>query len=111
MTAERLKAAESINVTWNEVPFGHVNGLLMGYSIKYRRVKTAEKNVVHLEETAIAKSTDLWIVLNVQTYSVYKIEVAAFGLIPSLTCHVNIERSIILKHRVGLGGGRFWRIT
>ena len=70
MTAERLKAAESINVTWNEVPFGHVNGLLMGYSIKYRRVKTAEKNVVHLEETAIAKSTDLWIVLNVQTYSV-----------------------------------------
>ncbi|CAH3162903.1 unnamed protein product [Pocillopora meandrina] len=64
--------------TWNEVPFGHVNGLLMGYSIKYRRVKTAEKNVVHLEETAIAKSTDLWIVLNVQTYSVYIIEVAAF---------------------------------
>ena len=78
MTAERLKAAESINVTWNEVPFGHVNGLLMGYSIKYRRVKTAEKSVVHLEETAIAKSTDFWIVLNVQTYSVYKIEVAAF---------------------------------
>nr|XP_058971271.1 uncharacterized protein LOC131797634 [Pocillopora verrucosa] len=78
VTAERLKAADSINVTWNEVPFGHVNGLLMGYSIKYRRVKTAEKNVVHLEETAIAKSTDFWMVLNVQTYSVYKIEVAAF---------------------------------
>ena len=77
MTAERLKAAESINVTWNEVPFGHVNGLLMGYSIEYQRVKTAEKCVVHLNDTAIANSTDPWIVLNVQIYSVYKIKVAA----------------------------------
>ncbi|XP_022801143.1 contactin-3-like [Stylophora pistillata] len=79
VTAEKLKAAESINVTWNEVPFGHVNGLLMGYSIKYRRVKTAEVNVVHsVEETAVAKSNDLWIVLSVQSYSVYAIRVAAF---------------------------------
>lgn len=79
VTAEKLKAAESINVTWNEVPFSHVNGLLMGYSIKYRRVKTAEVNVVHsVEETAVAKSNDLWIVLTVQTYSVYAIRVAAF---------------------------------
>ena len=61
------------------MPFGHVNGLLMGYSIKYRRVKTAEVNVVHsVEETAVAKSNNLWIVLSVQSYSVYAIRVAAF---------------------------------
>ncbi|XP_022801150.1 uncharacterized protein LOC111338870 isoform X2 [Stylophora pistillata] len=79
VAAEKLKAAESIKVSWNEVPFGHVNGLLMGYSIKYRRVKTAEKNLVYsVEETAIAKSNDLWIILSVQTYSVYEIRVAAF---------------------------------
>ena len=34
-------------------------------------------------------------------------ELQMFGLIPSLTCHVNIEKFIIFKHRVGWGGGEF----
>ena len=51
----------------------------MGYSIKYRRIVTAEKEVLPWEEeTAIAKSTDLFIFLKVQTYSIYEIKVAAF---------------------------------
>lgn len=79
MTAEKLKAAESIKVTWKPVPFGYVNGLLMGYSIKYRRIVTADDEVLRtVEETAIAKPTDLSINLKVQTYSVYEIKVAAF---------------------------------
>ncbi|XP_066030883.1 uncharacterized protein [Pocillopora verrucosa] len=79
VAAERLKAAEFIKVTWSPVPFGYVGGLLMGYSIKYRRIVTAEKEVLPWEEeTAIAKSTDLFIFLKVQTYSIYEIKVAAF---------------------------------
>ena len=79
VAAERLKAAEFIKVTWSPVPFGYVGGLLMGYSIKYRRIVTAEKEVLPLEEEiAIAKSTDLFIFLKVQTYSIYEIKVAAF---------------------------------
>lgn len=79
VTAEKLKGAESIKVTWSPVPFGFVNGLLMGYSIKYRRLITAEKEVLRtVEETAIAKATDHSIRLDVQTYSVYDIKVAAF---------------------------------
>ena len=79
VAAERLKAAEFIKVTWSPVPFGYVGGLLMGYSIKYRRIVTAEKEVLLLEEeTAMAKSTDLFIFLKVQTYSIYEIKVAAF---------------------------------
>ena len=51
----------------------------MGYSIKYRRIVTAEKEVLPLEEEiATAKSTDLFIFLKVQTYSIYEIKVAAF---------------------------------
>ena len=51
----------------------------MGYSINYRRIVTAEKEVLPLEEeTATAKSTDLFIFLKVQTYSIYEIKVAAF---------------------------------
>ena len=61
------------------MPFGYVGGLLMGYSINYRRIVTAEKEVLPLEEeTATAKSTDLFIFLKVQTYSIYEIKVAAF---------------------------------
>ena len=79
VAAERLKAAEFIKVTWSPVPFGYVGGLLMGYSINYRRIVTAEKEVLPLEEeTATAKSTDLFIFLKVQTYSIYEIKVAAF---------------------------------
>ena len=79
VAAERLKAAEFIKVTWSPVPFGYVGGLLMGYSIKYRRIVTAEKEVLPLEEEiATAKSTDLFIFLKVQTYSIYEIKVAAF---------------------------------
>lgn len=79
VTAEKLKGAESIKATWSPVPFGFVNGLLMGYSIKYRRLITAEKEVLRtVEETAIAKATDHSIRLDVQTYSVYDIKVAAF---------------------------------
>ena len=79
VAAERLKAAEFIKVTWSPVPFGYVGGLLMGYSIKYRRIVTAEKEVLPLEEeTATAKSTDLFIFVKVQTYSIYEIKVAAF---------------------------------
>ena len=75
VAAERLKAAEFIKVTWSPVPFGYVGGLLIGYSIKYRRIVTAEKEVLPTEEeTAMAKSTDL----KVQTYSIYEIKVAAF---------------------------------
>ena len=79
VAAERLKAAEFIKVTWSPVPFGYVGGLLIGYSIKYRRIVTAEKEVLPTEEeTAMAKSTDLFIFLKVQTYSIYEIKVAAF---------------------------------
>ena len=61
------------------MPFGYVGGLLIGYSIKYRRIVTAEKEVLPTEEeTAMAKSTDLFIFLKVHTYSIYKIKVAAF---------------------------------
>ena len=52
----------------------------MGYSIKYRRIKTAEWEVFYTEEhTVTAKPTEYLISLDdVQTYSIYEIQVAAF---------------------------------
>lgn len=79
VTAHNLTSAVAINVTWTPVPVGHVNGLLMGYSIKYQRIRTAELGVVDADEhTLTVKSTDLLVELQVQTYSIYKIQVAAF---------------------------------
>ena len=79
VATDRLKASEFIQVIWIHVPFGYVGGLLIGYFIKYHRIVTAEKEVLPTEEeTAMAKSTDLFIFLKVQTYSIYEIKVAAF---------------------------------
>ena len=75
MATERLKASEFIQVIWIHVPFGYVGSLLIGYFIKYQRIVAPGKEVLPTEEeTAMAKSTDL----KVQTYSIYKIKVAAF---------------------------------
>ena len=79
VTAHNLTSALGINVTWTPVPIGHVNGLLMGYSIKYRRIQTAEMDVFDTEEyTVTVKPTDLMVELSVETYSIYEIQVAAF---------------------------------
>lgn len=79
VTAHNLTSAVAINVTWSSVPVGHVNGLLMGYSINYRRIQTAEREVFDTEEyTFTVKPGDLFVELEADTYSIYEIQVAAF---------------------------------
>ena len=51
----------------------------MGYYLKYQRIQTAEKAVFDTEEHIVTlKPSELSILLQVQTYSTYKIQVAAF---------------------------------
>ena len=80
LTADNLTSEATIPVQWSPVPNGHVNGLLMGYSIKYQRIRTAERSVFYRteEETMIVKPNQRSILLPVQTYSTYSIKVAAF---------------------------------
>ena len=79
VTAQNLTSEASIDVTWSPVPSGHVNDILMGYSVKYLRIQTAERNVFNTEEhTLTTKPTDQLISLQVDTYSTYRIQVAAF---------------------------------
>lgn len=79
VTAKNLTSEISIEVNWSPVPDGHVNGLLVGYSLKFQRIRTAEREVYEAEEhTLIFKPSKLSTVLKVQTYSVYRIKVAAF---------------------------------
>lgn len=79
MTAHNLTSAVAINVTWSPVPVGHVNGLLIGYSIKYRRIRTAERDVFDTEEyTVTVKPSELLVEIETDTYSIYEIRVAAF---------------------------------
>lgn len=78
LRAKNLTSEKSINVYWSPVPDGHVNGLLIGYSVKYQRMKTAEREVLDAEEhTLTLKSNELSILLQVRTYSTYRIKVAA----------------------------------
>ena len=51
----------------------------MGYSIKYQRIRTAERAVLNTpEETLIVEPNKLSTLLQVQTYSTYRIKMAAF---------------------------------
>ena len=78
VTAHNLRSAVVINVSWTPVPVGHVNGLLIGYTIKYRKIQTAERDVFNTEEyTATTGPNELSVELEADTYSVYEIRVAA----------------------------------
>ena len=77
--AQNLTSEKSINVNWSPVLCGHVNGPLLGYSLKYQRIKTAERVLEDREEhTLTFKPEELSTVLRVETYSTYRIRVAAF---------------------------------
>ena len=77
--AQNLTSEKSINVNWSPVLSGHVNGPLLGYSLKYQRIRTAERLLEDTEEhTLTFKPEELSTVLHVKTYSTYRIRVAAF---------------------------------
>ena len=79
VSATNLTSEASIPVSWSPVPKGHVNGLLMGYSIKYQRIWTAERAALDTEEEKVTvEPSKTSAILQVQTYSVYRIKVAAF---------------------------------
>ena len=79
ITAQNLTSEISINVNWSPVPNRHVNGPLMGYSLKYQRIRTADRALEDAEEhTLTFQPSELSTVLQVKTYSTYRIRVAAF---------------------------------
>ena len=79
VSASNLTSEARIPVSWGPVPEGHVNGLLIGYSIKYQRIWTAERAALDTEEeNVIVEPSETSAILQVQTYSVYRIKVAAF---------------------------------
>ena len=79
VVAQNLTSEKSINVNWSPVLSGHVNGPLLGYSLKYQRIRAAERVFEDREEhTLTFKPEELSTVLQVETYSTYRIRVAAF---------------------------------
>ena len=79
LTALNLTSEAYINVSWSPVPTDQVNGILFGYFLKYQRISTSERQVFDTKEhTLTLKPSDLSISLQVQTYSTYRIQVAAF---------------------------------
>ena len=77
--AYNLTSEAFINVSWSPVPSNHINGILPGYSLKYQRVQTSERQVSGVDEhTLTLRPTDLSVSLHVEAYSIYKIGVAAY---------------------------------
>jgi len=79
-TAQNLTSESYIYVTWTPVPDGHVNGILLGYSLKYKRILTADRDVFDTDEHVLTVGPNVHsITLIVETYSTYRIQVAAFN--------------------------------
>ena len=80
VTAQNLTSESYIYVTWTPVPDDHVNGILLGYSLKYQRTLTADREVFDkAEHVLIVRPNVHSNTLLVQTYSTYRIQVAAFN--------------------------------
>ena len=80
VTAQNLTSESYIYVTWTPVPADQVNGILLGYSLKYQRTLTADREVFDTAEHVLTvRPNDHSITLVVQTYSTYRIQVAAFN--------------------------------
>ena len=80
VTAQNLTSESDIYVTWTTVPGGHVNGILLGYFLKYQRILTGDREVFDTDEHVLkVRPNDHSIKLLVQTYSTYRIQVAAFN--------------------------------
>lgn len=71
-------SSTSINVTWKPIPPDHVNGILLGYHVIYRRINkfgdnismvTVNSTVLHTELTGLGK------------YKLYSIQVAGRTLV------------------------------
>ncbi|XP_022801144.1 uncharacterized protein LOC111338866 [Stylophora pistillata] len=79
LTAYNFTSEASIAVSWSPVPSNHINGILLGYSLKYERLQTSERQVIDVDEHMLTlRATDLSVSLQVQAYSIYRIGVAAF---------------------------------
>ena len=80
VTAQNLISESYIYVTWTPVPADQVNGVLLGYSLKYQRIITADREVFDTAEHVLTVGpNDNSITLLVQTYSTSRIQVAAFN--------------------------------
>lgn len=71
-------SSTSINVTWQPIPSDHVNGILLGYHVIYRRINkfgdnismvTVNSTILHTELTGLGK------------YKLYSLQVAGRTLV------------------------------
>ena len=41
----------AVQINWDPVPWGHINGILLGYKLTYGLTKTSEKAMIYKETT------------------------------------------------------------
>ena len=72
ITAHNMSST-SINVTWQPIPPDHVNGILLGYHVIYRRVDKVDDNISVVTVNSTSLNTEL---TGLGKYKLYSIQVA-----------------------------------
>ena len=66
-------SSTSINVTWQPIPPGHVNGMLLAYHVIYQRVDKVNDNISLVIVNSTSLNTEL---TGLGKYKLYSIQIA-----------------------------------
>ena len=68
----------AVQINWDPVPWGHINGILLGYKLTYGLTKTSEKAMIYKETTVeFGHPITTYKLAGLTPYSVYKFKITA----------------------------------
>ena len=80
LRAESHVSVTSIPLTWRPIPAPSVHGVLRGYKVRYHAVSIGgiKTRARHVSERWVGAGSPSTVLLNLQSYAVYRIEVVGF---------------------------------
>lgn len=66
-------SSTSLQVAWEPLPVGQVNGILLGYKVTYKK-----HEIIHALEQSVNTTVNFTILVRLEKFTVYDVNVSAF---------------------------------
>lgn len=98
ITTESHVTLTTIPVAWKPIVPDHINGILLGYKIRYQAVEIGEESVEDkpIREQIVNSSTLSLVLTNLEIFILYRIDVVGFTIMgdgPPATDYAGLSRS------------------
>ena len=98
ITAESHVTLTTIPVSWQPIDPRHINGILLGYKIRYKAVEIGEEAVEDepIREQIVNRSTLSLVLKNLEIFTLYRIDVLGYTIIgdgPPATDYAGLSHS------------------